>query len=92
MLHLIAESLRDGNDCVEPLNAVMILGIALELVQIIARLITRPLWESDNIPLLVTLIQTFFLLIPAAYISKCWDRVFAQVLALHALAPTPGMS
>jgi len=90
VLHLVAESLRDGNARVEPLNAVVLLGIMLEVVGIIAKLLTQPFWDLTHfLPFLILLTQAYFLLIPPAYISKCWDRVFSQILALHALAPTP---
>lgn len=30
--------------------------------------------------------QVLFLLIPPAYVTRCWDRAFQKLLALHALA------
>lgn len=32
------------------------------------------------------LLQLLFLLLPAAYVSRCWDRAHARCLALHAIA------
>ena len=32
------------------------------------------------------LIQVFFFLVPPAYVTRCWDRAFHKLLALHALA------
>lgn len=92
-LHLVAESLRDGNSRVEPLNAVVVLGILLQIVQVVSKMATSsPFWDLYHfVPFLILIIQIYFLMIPPAYISKCWDRVFSHVLAMHALAPTPGL-
>lgn len=30
----------------------------------------------------------YFLLMPPAYITRCWDRLMQKILTLHALAPS----
>jgi hypothetical protein len=42
---------------------------------------------TTAIPIFILLTQLYFLLLPPAYISRCWDRVTDKILTLHALAP-----
>lgn len=41
---------------------------------------------GDLIPFGLLLLQIFFFLLPPAYVSRCWDRAFGKLLAMHALA------
>jgi len=90
MLHLTVNSLREGNRAVETLNAGMVIALLMSVVEIGSKLLLAPVWDNAVIlPLILILLQIYYFLIPPAYITYCWDKVFHECLVLHALALTP---
>jgi len=90
MLHLTVNSLREGNRAVEAINAAMVIALLMSIVEIGSKLLLEDVWETTIIlPLILILLQIYYLLIPPAYITYCWDKVFHECLVLHALALTP---
>jgi len=65
-------------------------GLMISMVEVGGKLVIQQLWDVETlVPLILLLIQIYFFLFPAAYISHCWDNVFHQCLELHALALSP---
>jgi hypothetical protein len=90
MLHLTVNSLRDGNRAVEAINAAMVIALLMAIVEIGSKLLFQDVWDTNVIyPLILILIQFYYFLIPPAYITYCWDKVFHECLVLHALALSP---
>jgi len=90
VLHLTVNSLRDGNRAVEAINAAMVIALLMAIVEIGSKLLFQDAWDTDVIlPLILILIQIYYFLIPPAYITHLWDRVFHQCLVLHAMALSP---
>jgi len=90
MLHLTVNTLREGNRSVESINTAMVIALLMAIVEIGSRLLFEEVWETQVIlPLILILIQIYYFLIPPAYITYCWDKVFHECLVLHALALTP---
>eukprot|EP01125_Pyxidicula_operculata_P002442 TRINITY_DN12305_c0_g1_i1.p1 TRINITY_DN12305_c0_g1~~TRINITY_DN12305_c0_g1_i1.p1 ORF type:complete len:376 (+),score=20.97 TRINITY_DN12305_c0_g1_i1:40-1167(+) len=89
ILHLVVQSLRDGNSSMEPINAVITLGLTLEATAVATKAVVEKAWDDTTIvPFLLILLHVYCFLLPPAYITRCWDKVFHECLALHALAPT----
>eukprot|EP01128_Nolandella_sp_AFSM9_P012494 TRINITY_DN9335_c0_g1_i1.p1 TRINITY_DN9335_c0_g1~~TRINITY_DN9335_c0_g1_i1.p1 ORF type:complete len:408 (-),score=52.49 TRINITY_DN9335_c0_g1_i1:70-1293(-) len=87
VLHLTTQSLRQGNMAVESINTILVLGFMLEIIEVVTKMLTESTWTTTNLlPLAIILLQVYFFLIPPAYITSCWDRVFSELLSLHALA------
>jgi len=90
MLHLTVNSLRQGNSAVEALNASMVIALLMSIVEIGSQLLLDEVWDTSTLlPLILILLQIYYFLIPPAYITHCWDKVFHECLVLHALALTP---
>jgi len=90
ILHLTIQSLKDGNEALEVVNGTLVVGFMIAIIEVAGGIVSQQLWDVRTlVPLILLLIQIYFFLFPAAYISHCWDNVFHQCLELHALALTP---
>jgi hypothetical protein len=90
MLHLTVNTLREGNRAVESINTAMVIALLMSIVEIGSQLLLEEVWETTVIlPLILILLQIYYFLIPPAYITNCWDKVFHECLVLHALALSP---
>lgn len=89
VLHLIVQSLQDGNNSIEPLNAILVLSFLINFSGIGAILVRSTDWDVALLtPLLIVILQFYFFLLPPAYITRCWSRVLEHILQLHAVAPS----